>query len=181
MTDLHPEVAQKVAPEMPPDALGPEFRELFESQAAFVCRSLERLGVRSADVDDVAQELFVTVRESLAKWDRERPIRPWLFGFATRFAANYRRLGWHRGRAYEDAPDSPKIVRKLDAKYRVLTALEALDADKRAVLVMHDLEELSAPEIAEVLSIPLNTVYSRLRMARDGFRAALEPKGGAGD
>lgn len=159
----------------PADPLGPGFRELFERESAFVCRSLERLGVRAADVDDVAQELFVSVHGALTTWDDTRPIRPWLFGFATRFAANYRRLGWHRGRPFEDLPDSPKVVRRLDAKHRVATALEALDTNMRELVIMHDLEELSAPEIAEVLGIPLNTVYSRLRVARERFRAALEP------
>jgi len=163
------------------DALGATFRDVFEREAAFVCRTLERLGVRPADVDDVAQELFVAVHRSLDQWDRTRPVRPWLAAFASRFAANYRRLGWHRGRPLDDVPDSPKLVRRLDAKTKVSRALDALDMDKRSLIVMHDLEELSAPEIAEALGVPLNTVYSRLRVARERFRAALEPEGGARD
>lgn len=165
----------------PTDPLGADFRAIFEREAAFVCRSLERLGVRAADVDDVAQELFVAVHGALGQWDRSRPVRPWLFGFATRFAANYRRLGWHRGRPLDDSPDSPKVVRKLDARTKVARALDALDTDKRELLVMHDLEELSAPEIAVALDIPLNTVYSRLRVAREKFREALPRDGGPHD
>ena len=53
-------------------------------------------------------------------------------------------------------------------------ALDELDMDGRAVLVMHDLEEYSMPEIAQVIDAPLNTLYSRLRLARKKFTAAVE-------
>lgn len=154
--------------------LDPEFRRIFVEHFAFVCRSLQRLGVREADVEDVSQELFLAALRAFGEWDRSRPIKPWLFGFAFRFAANYRRLGWHRGRTLEDSPVSPKVHDKLAAKITVSRALEALDLDKRAVLVMHDLEGMSAPEIGEELGIPLNTVYSRVRLARDAFRSAVK-------
>ena len=78
-------------------------------------------------------------------------------------------------------PVSPKLHDKLAAKRTVLGALERLDFDKRVVLVMHDLEQLTAPEIAEELGIPLNTVYSRVRLAGAAFRGfcRLRTKEGA--
>ena len=148
----------------------PSFTQLFEEHFAFVCRSLQRLGVREADLEDIAQELFLAVHRVLPSSDRSRPLKPWLFGFAVRYASNYRRLSWHRGRELDDVPVSPKLHDKLAAKRTVLAALERLDFDKRVVLVMHDLEELTAPEIAEELGLPLNTVYSRVRLAREAFR-----------
>lgn len=150
--------------------VAPSFTQLFEEHFGFVCRSLQRLGVREADLEDIAQELFLAVHRALPESDRSRPIKPWLFGFAVRYASNYRRLSWHRGRELDDMPVSPKIHDKLAAKRTVLAALERLDFDKRVVLVMHDLEQLTAPEIAEELGIPLNTVYSRVRLAREAFR-----------
>ena len=51
--------------------------------------------------------------------------------------------------------------------------LDALDDDKREVFVLAELEQMSAPEIAEALEMNLNTVYSRLRVARQEFDEAL--------
>lgn len=121
-------------------------------------------------MEDIAQELFLAVHRALPASDRTRPLKPWLFGFAVRYASNYRRLSWHRGRELDDVPVSPKLHDKLAAKRTVLAALERLDFDKRVVLVMHDLEEFTAPEIAAELGLPLNTVYSRVRLAREAFR-----------
>jgi RNA polymerase sigma-70 factor (ECF subfamily) len=151
----------------------PSFTRLFEEHFSFVCRSLQRLGVREADLEDIAQELFLAVHRALPESDRTRPLKPWLFGFAVRYASNYRRLAWHKGRELDDMPVSPKLHDKLAAKRTVLAALERLDFDKRVVLVMHDLEELTAPEIAQELGIPLNTVYSRVRLAREAFRGVV--------
>ena len=154
------------------------FARLFEEHFAFVCRSLQRLGVRQADMEDIAQELFLSVHRVWLQSDRTRPIKPWLFGFAVRYASNYRRLSWHRGRELDDVPISPKLHDKLAAKRTVLHALSALDFDKRVVLVMHDLEEFTAPEIALELSLPLNTVYSRVRLAREAFRQLVQTEKG---
>jgi RNA polymerase sigma-70 factor (ECF subfamily) len=56
----------------------------------------------------------------------------------------------------------------------VLKFLEGVSAEKRDVFVLSVLEELSAPEVAEILGVKLNTVYSRLRLVRADFRAALD-------
>lgn len=174
MTDS---VAGRQGPNVGPRASSPkaEFRALFEAEFDFVCRSLRRLGVRDADVHDVAQELFVTVNGALPTYERSRPLRPWLFAFAARFAANYRRLGWHDADVLsEDAPlPSPRLAEKLTARVLVARGLDALDFDKRVALVMHDLEGIPAPEIAQELDVPLNTVYSRVRLARVGFKKRL--------
>ena len=161
-----PDVSAPIVPKLA------EFRSLFDAEFDFVCRSLRRLGVRDADVHDVAQELFVTVSSALATYDASRPLRPWLFAFAARFAANYRRLGWHKGDVLsEDTPmPSPRLAEKLTARILVARGLDALDFDKRVALVMHDLEGIGVPEIAAELDVPLNTVYSRVRLARVAFK-----------
>ena len=156
-------------------ALSSEFRRLFEAEFGYVCRSLRRLGVRDADVSDVAQELFVAVHKHLGEYDRARPIRPWLFSFSLRFAANYRRLSRNLA-AHVDVEDASAAPSDPNGEARdlVLRALSELDFERRTVLVMHDLEGFPAPEIAELTTAPLNTVYSRLRLARVDFREAVE-------
>jgi RNA polymerase sigma-70 factor (ECF subfamily) len=180
MTDL---VGSTQLQKPSPDGSAPQtivdafFNQVFEENFGFVSKSLQRLGVREADIEDIAQELFLAVHRALPTSDRTRPLRPWLFGFAARFASNYRRLSWHRGRELDDVPVSPKVHDKLAAKHTVLRALAGLDFDKRVVLVMHDLEEFTAVEIAEELGLPLNTVYSRVRLAREAFRGLVPVEG----
>ena len=76
--------------------LADAFRSVLEAEFGYVCRALRRLGVRQADLKDVAQELFVAVHERFAERDPSRSIRPWLFSFALRYASNYRKLARHR-------------------------------------------------------------------------------------
>ena len=101
-------------------------------------------------------------------------MRPWLFSFALRYAANYRKLARHRAEL-SDAVDArtPASDARTEARDLVLRALTRLEFDRRSVLVMHDLEGFGAGDIAVDLGIPVNTVYSRLRLARDQFRDAI--------
>jgi RNA polymerase sigma-70 factor (ECF subfamily) len=157
-----------------------EFQALFDAEFSYVCRALRRLGVREGDLEDVAQEVFVSVHGKFASYDRALPIKPWLFAFAFRAAANYQRLARHRRevaapdtheRAAEGTPEQLLVERQMQA--RVLAALEGVPLDRRSVLIMHDIDGISAPDISVALSIPLNTVYSRVRVAREEFRGAL--------
>jgi RNA polymerase sigma-70 factor (ECF subfamily) len=153
-----------------------EFRQLFREEFVYVCRSLRRLGVRAGDADDVAQEVFMTVHARRAEYDARRPRRPWLYAFVVRYAANYRRLKRHLAEPIERierlalAPRSSAI----EARDEVLRALDRLPDEQRFAFVMHDLEGFEAPEIAALTAAPLNTVYSRIRLGRAAFRAALE-------
>jgi RNA polymerase sigma-70 factor, ECF subfamily len=163
--------------------LSPAFRHVFDAEFTHVCRTLRRLGVRQADLKDVAQELFLTVHQRFGEYDPARPLRPWLFSFALRLAANYRRLSRNRGHVSDVVlAEHTSGPPEAEARDLVLGALGELDFDRRVALVMHDLEGFAAPEIAEHLGLNVNTVYSRIRLARDDFRSAvarLQSKGGA--
>jgi RNA polymerase sigma-70 factor (ECF subfamily) len=149
------------------------FEELFEQQLTYVWNVLRRLGVREADREDLVQEVFVRVHHALATYDASRPPRPWLFAFAFRVAMDHKRLARHRTEVLGDVPDSPTSSRgpeaELDASRRraiLQDALDTLDLDKRAVIVLHEIEELPIPEVARTLGIPEGTAYTRLRAAR---------------
>jgi RNA polymerase sigma-70 factor (ECF subfamily) len=159
-----------------------EFRELFVSEFSWVCRTLRRFGVRPRDLEDAAQEVFVGVHKKLDEYDRARPVRPWLAAFAYRVASNQNRLARHRREVLDEA--APELAGDLDPERAlaakrdrelVLWALQSVELSRRAVLVMHDIDEFKAQEVADALAIPLNTVYSRLRVARSELRNALEP------
>ncbi len=150
-----------------------ELRALYEAELSYVWQSLRRLGVREKDLDDLVHDVFITAFRRHGDYDPSRPIRPWLFGICYRLASDFRRRAYHTRELGVDAPEVPDDVPSADAtlaseqdRQLLLRALEALDDGKRAVFVMHELNEHTMPEIAQTLGIPLNTAYSRLRLAR---------------
>jgi RNA polymerase sigma-70 factor (ECF subfamily) len=154
------------------------FRALFEREISYVWTSLRRLGVPERDREDLAHEVFFRVYQRLDSYDPERPIRPWLFAFTVRVASEDRRRARHRYEELGGADDAaasavdPEPKASPDAEL-ITAALQGLDLDKRAVLVLHDLDGHGVPEIAEALKIPLGTAYSRLRAARIEITAAV--------
>ncbi|MFT3768138.1 MAG: sigma-70 family RNA polymerase sigma factor [Minicystis sp.] len=160
----------------------PRFRAIFEAEFSYVFNTLYRLGVRRADLEDLTHEVFVTVHRLLPAYDPARPLRPWLFGIAFRVASDHRRRARFtrevpREQAADVASDAPGADDQLaaeQARRLVIEALAEIDLDRRAVLVMHDIDGCPMPEIAHALSIPLNTAYSRLRLGREQLKAAVK-------
>jgi RNA polymerase sigma-70 factor, ECF subfamily len=158
-----------------------DFSALYKQEFAYVWRTLRRLGVRERDLPDLAHDFFIVVFRHLADYDRSRPVRPWLFGIAFRVVADYRRSARFARETLGDAPDVvdralpvDEQIAEREARAQVMRVLEALDLDRRAVLVMHDLEGQPVPEIASALAIPVATAYSRLRLARADVAAAVK-------
>jgi RNA polymerase sigma-70 factor (ECF subfamily) len=154
------------------------FQSVFDAEFSYVCRCLRRLGARPSDVEDLAQEVFVAVHRKFDAFDGTRPLRPWLFGFAHRVASNYHRLARHRHEVSE--PDEPigsgtpeELLSDRQAQALLLSALDQLTLEQRSVVVMHDIDGFTAPEIASALLVPLNTVYSRVRIGRDELKKAV--------
>ena len=150
-----------------------ELAALYEAEYGYVERTLSRLGVRPADLADVAHDLFVVVYRQSGERDPARPVRAWLFGIALKLAANYRRRAFRSRelpaeteRGIDDRAPADEQLAEAQARAKLLAALEVLDLEHRAVIVLHDLEGAAAPEVAATLGVPLNTVYSRLRAAR---------------
>jgi RNA polymerase sigma-70 factor (ECF subfamily) len=158
-----------------------DFTYIFGEHFDYVWFTLRRFGVAARDLDDVAHDVFVLVYQHLDKYDPGRPIRPWLFGFAYRAASDYRRLARHRVEILDEpsegvdaAPSAIDRAASRQALDLVWTALEQLDLDRRAVFVLHDVEGYSVPEVADALDVPLNTAYSRLRIAREQFTKTMQ-------
>lgn len=155
------------------DPLLKAFRSMFDAEFDYVCQALRRFGVSERDIDDAAQELFILVLKRFAEYDSSKPARPWLVSFAFHVASNYRRLARHRHEVMAPDESEPFLAGSLDPSPRhearsvLLRALDGLPFVKRDVFVMHDIEGLEAQEIARILGIPTNTVYSRLRHARE--------------
>jgi RNA polymerase sigma-70 factor, ECF subfamily len=181
-------------PADPPDAeraaVAPadvEFDALYDEHFAFVWRTLRRLGVDPAAIDDAVQDVFVVVHRRLATFEGRSSLRTWLFGIVLRVARDQRRSA-RRKRSHgllppgepaeteavaDPAPTPLESAARSEALRLLHDILDELDDDKREVIVMADLELMTVPEIAEGLGVNANTVYSRLRAARAHVEQAM--------
>jgi RNA polymerase sigma-70 factor, ECF subfamily len=164
------------------------FRAMYDAHVDFVWRNLRRLGVAEADAEDRTQEAFVVAHRRFAEFvDRGHGPRAWLFQIVLRVASDARRHhrrhpevpdgGVSLDRASVEPQQTAAIARR-EALSRLDAGLASIDLGRRAVLVLHEIEEMTAREIAQVLGIPLNTVYSRLRVGRIELEQALARQGG---
>jgi RNA polymerase sigma-70 factor (ECF subfamily) len=150
----------------------------FEVEFEYLIRTLRRLGSSRNDVEDLAHEVFLVLYQNWEKYDASRPLRAYLFGIAFRVTSNYLRK---RKRelllaAMEVGDLGPRPDRALEASQAralVFHALKRVSLQRRAVLIMHDIDKLPMSEIATNLSIHRFTGYSRLRKARTEFAEAV--------
>jgi RNA polymerase sigma-70 factor, ECF subfamily len=161
-------------------------RAMVDSHFDPVWRACKRLGVPEAGLDDATQQVFLVASRRLDEID-PRGERPYLLGIALRVAADARRALFRRrevpmddtferagpiGLAPEDLLDEKRAVRLLGEH------LERLPDEMREAFVLFELEELSAPEVADLLGVPVGTVASRVRRARESIRQHLTRKRG---
>jgi len=162
------------------------FAALYHAYFHFVWRSARGLGVDAAALDDVVQEIFVVVHRRLAEFAGRSTQRTWISGIVLNVVRRHRRTVRRRSPP-ELAGAEPDALETLPAGDRdpyeaaahaegtrlLHRILAELGDDKREVLVLAELEELTVPEIAGALGIKLNTAYSRLRLARQEFDRAV--------
>jgi RNA polymerase sigma-70 factor, ECF subfamily len=156
-------------------------RALYEEQIGYVWTALRRLGIYRDDLEDLTQEVFLRVFRDWDRYDQTRAVRPWLFGVAYHVAIDFLRRRKHVSVAEDELPDlasdrpGPEFDVAQAQERRVLERiLLSMDIDRRTVLVMHELLGHPVPEIAAALEVPLNTAYSRLRLARADFDARVQ-------
>ena len=151
----------------------PTLRQVFDEYARFVWRTVRHLGVREADIEDVCQEVFLTVHRKLDDFEGRSSLRTWLYGICLRTASDYRRRAHVRREfAVEDpmpraqAPEQHDELQRRQARQRLAAILDQLDDHKRAVFVLYEIEEIPMKEVAKIVGCPLQTAYSRLHAAR---------------
>lgn len=170
-----------------PPAMGDDeldLRAAFREHHDFVWRSLANLGVVPEWVDDAVQDVFVIAHRRRDAFDGRAPVRHWLYGIARNVAFKYRErraraMSRENDLARAPAPENARAgavdaeLSRVEAATFVERFLETLDPDQRAVFVLADVEGHSAVEIAALVGCNLNTVYSRLRLARRRFEQAV--------
>jgi RNA polymerase sigma-70 factor (ECF subfamily) len=178
-TYTHVTAVPAFAPEVAP-APAPSFSDVYAAHVAFVWRIARALGVPAATVEDAVQDVFVVVHRKLPAFEARAAITTWLFAITRRIAANYRRRREPTTPLVEDpagTADTFAHVSRAHAAALVAMILDDLDDDQRIVFALVELEQLSVPEVASMLDLNLNTAYSRLRLARRAFEAALHRRG----
>lgn len=147
--------------------------------AQFVRSTLQRLGLRSPDLDDAFQDVFVVVHRRLHTLDESKPLRGWLFGVCSNVARKARASKHRRReRELEVEPTDPQghspegRLAQAQARARLSDLLDQLEDGRRVVFVMFEIEQSDCQAIAQTLEIPLGTVYSRLHAARRDLERA---------
>lgn len=151
--------------------------DAFQQELDYIFRTLRRLCGSAADVEDLAQEVFLAMRSGWGRYDPTRPLRPYIYGIVLHIAAAHHRT--RRREVMMTPMDEPDPAPAADEAFHshhvrgiVLAAVTTLPLPQRAVLVMHDIDGVPVADVARELSIPLFTVYSRLRKARAQFKSA---------
>jgi RNA polymerase sigma-70 factor (ECF subfamily) len=143
--------------------------------------ALRMLG-RAAEAEDAAQEVFLRVHRALGGFRGESRLSTWLHAIASRVCltrlAERRRRGEPDGAALQDLPDGgadPEgAAARGELEAALSAALDALEPERRVVVVLRDVEGLSYQEIAAALAVPVGTVRSRLSRARAELRVRLD-------
>lgn len=167
---------------VPSETRGLSFEALYDAHAPDVWRAVRRLGVEPGAVDDVVQETFVTAWRTRSRFEGRSAVKTWLIGIALNHARHalrtQARLSVHQpveaATSIEAGGSPDEALASRRRQEQLLSMLRALPEEQREVFVMMDLEGMSAPEVAELAGAPLNTVYSRLRLARAAINAAVE-------
>jgi len=168
-----------LAPSLPVQMTrGDPVLDAFRREVAYIFNTLQRLGARPSEVEDLAQEVFIALRRSWENYDPARPLRPYLFGLVFRVFSGYRRkfkreVAFATVELRDTALNADELLQSKQTRAVLLSALEKIPLPRRAVLVMHELDDIPMRQVATALSIPLFTAYSRLRKARKELEATV--------
>ena len=172
------DLLRRVADQADPAA----FRELYETFGPRVKAYMVRKGADPGTAEDLAQETLLTVWRKAALYAGDKgSMTTWVFTIARNLRIDRlrREMPWQElpEERYAEAsgealPD--EVLAEKERQVRVQSALAQLPADQREVVVLAYVEGLSQSEIAAQLRLPLGTVKSRMRIAYQKVRVALE-------
>ena len=160
------------------------FRLLYRRHVGSVRRLVYQMTTDSQVLDDLTQEVFLKVHRNLSKFRGDAQFSTWLFRIAYNVCQDYHR---RKGRSnkivslpVEDLPISApdaEVLSRLDRQELVSRALETLTPDHRAVVILHDLQEKSQEEVAQILEVPVGTIKSRLFYGRRKLKEWFSAQG----
>ena len=150
----------------------------YERELDYLFQTLRRLGTNPPELEDLAQEVFLVLHRNWSSLDLSRPLRPYIFAIAFRMVCAHRR---RRGRevpyAYLEAEDQAtgpeRSLQSKESAELLMAALDTVPLQRRAVVILHDLDGLPIVEVAARLSLTRFSAYARLRKSRKELTRAL--------
>jgi RNA polymerase sigma-70 factor (ECF subfamily) len=148
-----------------------------------MCRDADAAG-------DIAQETLMAMARSIGDFRGESSVGSWLFTIARRFCMRKRRRHKHAPAEEQSletlgpadtqhlsdpSPGPEQEAAAHEIQTALTAAIDALDPAQREVLVLRDVEGLTAPEVAQVLGVSVDAVKSRLHRARVAVRQQMTP------
>jgi RNA polymerase sigma-70 factor, ECF subfamily len=161
---------------------GEWFQDLYERHFDFVWRTLRHLGVSEADLPDACQEAFLVVYRRYPSFVARAKVTTWMFQICFNLARDRRRRAHGRNEVQDelavDAAPDPRLdphaeAERRDTLARLQAVLDGMEVGQRAAFIAFELEGMTGPEAAAAMEVPLPTAYSRQRLARAAFRAAM--------
>ncbi|MBI3071232.1 MAG: sigma-70 family RNA polymerase sigma factor [Deltaproteobacteria bacterium] len=166
-----------------------DWRAFYSANWRSIARFLRRLGGSQIDVEEATQDVFLVLAERMSEFRGDAEMRTWIYRICFNVASEHRRrLGrvgrladaWKAAVEFFERPKAPDAqMESRDEAMKVGRALARMKAKKREILVLCELEGLSADEVARVLEIPISTVRTRLFYARRAFAKRLMKEGDA--
>ena len=168
-----------------------DFSTLYDQWFHPVSRWARALGGPEADLDDLTQEVFLVVRRKLEAFDG-RNLAGWLYAITARTVSDQRRRAWFRNifrrpRDIEladfadDEPDPEAALSRKQSERQLYHLLDGMSEKRRTAFLLYEVEGHSGEEIAQLLSVPVATVWTRLHHARKEFLALVEELRRKGD
>lgn len=160
----------------------PTLRAIYDEHVSFVWKALRRLGVRESDLPDAVQDVFLVVHRKLPEFEGRSKVTTWLFGIAMRVARDRQRLAHVRRQVgdeeavlafVDESADVGAEAERRQAASMLEAILDSMPIEQRAVFTLFELDGMTGDAIAELLEVPLGTVYSRLRLAREAFQKCV--------
>jgi len=153
------------------------FEMIYEAYFGFASHVAYRIVANKEDAEEVVQETFMNIYRNLADFQFRSSLKTWIYRITVNTALNYvkKRAKHHNHAPYIEAfsatqePDAFKLMESAEGEQRVQRLLNALSADHRAVTVLRSVQGLSYQEISDVLEIPINTVRTRIKRARQAL------------
>lgn len=158
------------------------FDALYRDHKSYVWHTLRRLGVSASDRADLVHDVFVVLWKRRDDRDDDLPVKPWLFGIAHKIVLSHRRrLVRHPEDVNDDleqvasvAPAQDDVIDKKRAQILLARGLASMEIEQRAVFILHDIDGENVAACARALEVSVNTLYSRLRLARKKLADVVE-------
>ena len=163
-----------------------QFAAIVRDNIEFIVKALERFGVPAADTEDVAQEVLHGAYRALPGYKRARAkFRTWLYRIAFYQANSFLNRARHWREVLEppesfddaivdDALNAEERMMGEESRHLVLALLGLIEANRRAVFMAYEIEEMTMQEVAALLGIPISTGWSRYFQAKAQFVRLLK-------